>query len=175
MLKIFSWLFPSRRRVAPTLKAIFIAAKAGEAMQSVARIQAIAAAGLRGDRYSEAGGFWQATDACQVTLISEDDISQAKQGRPAILQDKLDNGSHRRNLVVGGIKTKQLEGKTFRIGQASFRYHKPRPPCAYLEKIEGQGMSRALGKHSGVCLYVIEGGEFSVGDTLEIIKTSGED
>jgi len=139
-------------------------------MQSVTSIQALVDTGLQGDRYSKASGFWKASDACQVTLISEDDLNQAKQSRPAILQDKLDNGDHRRNLVVGGIKTKQLQGKTFRIGQAVFRYHKLRPPCAYLEKIEGQGISRALGKHSGVCLYVIQGGTISVGDTVEIIN-----
>jgi len=170
---MFSWLFSIRqRRESPTLKAIFIAAKAGEAMQSVASGQALVDVGLQGDRYSDASGFWKSTDACQVTLISEDDLNQAKQGRPAALQDNLDNGKHRRNLVVGGIKTKHLEGKTFRIGQAVFRYHKPRPPCAYLEKIEGQGISQALGKHSGVCLYVIQGGTISIGDTLEIINAS---
>ncbi|MEJ2392700.1 MAG: MOSC domain-containing protein [Gammaproteobacteria bacterium] len=169
-MKIFNWLLSTRhRRNSPTLKAIFIATKAGEAMQAVASSHAIVDAGLQGDRYSEASGFWKATDACQVTLISEDDINQAKQARPAMLQDKLDNGNHRRNLVVGGIKTKQLQGKTFRIGQAIFRYHKSRPPCAYLEKIEGQGISRALAKHSGVCLYVIQGGTLSIGDTVEII------
>ncbi len=172
-MKIFNWLFSIRhRRVSPTLKAIFVTTTAGEAMQFVVSVQALVEAGLQGDRYSEASGFWKATDACQVTLISEDDLNQAKHGRPAMLQDKLDKGNHRRNLVVGGIKTKQLQGKTFRIGQAVFRYHKPRPPCAYLEKIEGQGISRALGKHSGVCLYVIQGGTLSVGDTLEIIKAS---
>ena len=170
-MKIFNWLFPSRHhREVPGLKAIFIAAKAGETMQSVTSIQALVDVGLQGDRYSKGSGFWKATDACQVTLISEDDLNQAKQGRTAVLQEKLDNGDHRRNLVIGGIKTKQLEGKTFRIGEAIFRYHKPRPPCAYLEKIEGQGISRALGKHSGVCLCVTQGGILSIGDTVEIIN-----
>jgi MOSC domain-containing protein YiiM len=165
----FNWPFLRRRQGPPTLKAIFIAASAGEAMQSVETIHAIADSGLQSDRYSEAKGFWQATDACQVTLISEDDLGKAKVGRPKEFQDKLNNGSHRRNLVVAGIKTKELQGQTFRIGEAIFRYHKPRPSCAYLEKIEGQGISRALGKHSGVCLYVVSGGAFSVGEELEII------
>jgi len=170
VLKIFNWLFSARHRGSPTLTAIFIAARAGEAVQFLESTQAIEDTGLQGDRYSEASGFWKATDACQVTLISEDDLNLAKQGRPAMLQDKLNNGHHRRNLVVGGIKTKQLQGKSFRIGQAVFRYHKPRPPCAYLEKIEGQGISRALGKHSGVCLYVVQGGILSIGDRVEIIN-----
>lgn len=139
-------------------------------MQSVASSQALADVGLQGDRYSEVRGFWKATDACQVTLISEDDINKAKQHCTSILKKKLDNGIHRRNLVIEGIKTKQLQGKTFRIGEAIFRYQKPRPPCAYLEKIEGKGISRALGKHSGVCLFVIKSGTLSIGDVLEIIE-----
>ena len=140
-------------------------------MQSVVSIEAIANSGLQGDRYSQGTGFWKATDACQVTLISEDDLSKAKHGRRGELQHKLDHGSHRRNLVVTGIKTKELQGKTFRIGNAVFRYYKPRPPCAYLEKIEALGISRALGKHSGICLHVLSGGVFAVGDPLEIIHS----
>lgn len=170
---ILPWLFRQHHYKSPTLTAIFISASAGDTMQAVTRIHAIADSGLQGDRYSEAKGFWKATDACQVTLISEDDLRKVKHGYPAEFQDKIDRGSHRRNLVIGGIKTKQLQGKTFRIGEAVFRYHKLRPPCAYLEKIEGKGISRALGKHSGVCLYVVSGGEFSVGDSIEIINDNG--
>lgn len=172
-MKLFNWLFlPLSRRAAPTLKAIFIATKAGEPMQFVTSIQAEVDTGLQGDRYSEAGGFWRTTDACQVTLISEEDLNKAKHSRPATFQEKLDHGDHRRNLVIKGVETKQLQGKTFRIGRAVFRYHKPRPPCAYLEKLVGDGISRALGKHSGVCLYVVQSGTLSVGDKLEIIKVS---
>jgi MOSC domain-containing protein YiiM len=171
-LKILNWLLLRRHHAAPTLKAIYIAASAGDAMQSVTSILAITDVGLQGDRYSNASGFWKATDACQVTLISEDDLSQAKNNQVRELQGKLDQGSHRRNLVIAGIKTKQLHGKSFRIGKAIFRYHKPRPPCAYLEKREGHGISRALCRHSGVCLYVVSGGTFSVGDSIEIIHNN---
>lgn len=138
-------------------------------MQSITSICAQVDFGLEGDRYSRSNGFWKATDACQVTLISEDDLARARHRCPVMLLDKLNRGNHRRNLVVGGIKTKELNGELIRIGQAVFCYHKPRPPCAYLDKIEGQGISRALGKHSGVCLKVIQGGTLSVGDTVEII------
>lgn len=143
-------------------------------MQSVASILACVDTGLESDRYSRASGFWKGTDACQVTLLSEDDLLHAKHRSPTTLHDELDKGAHRRNLVVGGIKTKQLHGKTFCIGQAVFRYHKLRPPCAYLDKIERQGISRALGKHSGVCLYVIQEGTLSIGDTIQIIDTNRE-
>lgn len=172
-MTIFNWLFSIRHRPPPTLKAIYIATAAGETMQSVTSLLAIADCGLQGDRYSEAKGFWKATDACQVTLISEADLNKAKKGQPYELQHKLDLGCHRRNLVIAGINSKDLQGQTFRIGEAVFRYHKPRPPCAYLEKLEGKGISRALGKHSGMCLAVVRAGAMSVGDTLEFIDGEG--
>jgi len=164
------WPFIRRRRHRPPiLKAIYIATTAGETMRSVTSIRAIAATGLEGDRYSKARGFWQASDACQVTLLSEEELDKAKRGRPRELQSRLDKGHHRRNLVISGINSRQLQGKTFRIGEAIFRYLKPRPPCAYLDKTEGHGISRALGRHSGVCLCVVSSGFCAVGDCLEII------
>ena len=174
-MSIFNGLFTARHpHVKGMLEAIYIANAAGEAMRSVSHINVIAGAGLQGDRYCLAKGFWQATDACQVTLISETDLNKAKKNQPANMQRKLEQGGHRRNLVISGIKTRDLQGKTFRIGDAVFSYHKPRPPCGYLEKIEGKGISRALGKHCGVCLTVISDGVIATGDRLEIIKAVGD-
>jgi MOSC domain-containing protein YiiM len=167
---IFKWpLFLRPRRAAAVLRAIYIAPGAGTAMQSVNTVEAMANTGLRGDRYAVAKGYWQAIEACQVTLITEQDLRRAGRGRPAELAKRLNSGSHRRNLVVGGIRTRQLEGKIFRIGGAVFRYIKPRPPCGYLEKVEGAGLCKALGRHSGVCVQVVTGGTIAVGDTLEIL------
>ena len=87
------------------------------------------------------------------------------------MQNSLDKGSHRRNLVIGGIKTKQLEGQRFRIGTALFSYDKPRPPCGYLEKVEGKGLCRALGHSSGICIRVVTSGTLTVGDGIHIIKS----
>lgn len=134
-------------------------------MEKVSAVQAIKDQGLQGDRYSNECGFWKATDACQVTLISMHDLHKAKRRS----QLCLNNGSHRRNLVIDGIKTKALEGQVFRIGDAIFRYQKPRPPCGYLDKIEGRGMAHALGSHSGICLQVLRSGLLSIGDTVELV------
>jgi MOSC domain-containing protein YiiM len=67
------------------------------------------------------------------------------------------------------LKTKNLEGQKFRIGNAVFSYDKPRPPCAYLDKISGEGMCRAFSHNSGVCLRVVSSGKLAVGDAVEII------
>lgn len=164
------WLdFLRPQRQAPTLKAIFVAASAGEPMRSVNAVEAISGRGLQGDRYSEDRGHWKSIDGCQVTLITEHDLEQAKKSEVEF-QQGLDNGSHRRNLVIEGLKTKNLEGKKFRIGAAVFRYDKPRPPCAYLDQIAGKGMCRALSHNSGVCIRVVSGGRLAVGDAVAIIE-----
>ena len=171
----FNWLgFKRQQQQAPTLTAIFVATSAGEPMRSINSAEAISGRGLQGDRYSEDMGHWKSIDGCQITLITKHDLMQAKKGTKAEFQQALDDGSHRRNLVIDKLKTKNLEGRKFRIGTAVFSYDKPRPPCAYLDKISGKGMCRALSHHSGVCLRVVSGGKLTVGDTVEIIDKATE-
>jgi len=138
-------------------------------MVSVNTAKALRDCGLEDDRYCMKTGFWQAIEACQVTLITEDDLNKARLHKFANFAHGLEQGSHRRNLVITGIKTKSLQGMDFRIGSAIFRYQKPRPPCGYLEKISGKGLSRILARHSGICIQVIQSGCVSVGDKLEIL------
>lgn len=167
MIMLFQWLGLKRhRRVTARLNAIYVTKAAGQPMVEVSSVQAIRDHGLQGDRYYNGTGFWKATDSCQVTLISMHDLRNVKRRS----QLDLNNGSHRRNLVIDGIKTKVLEGQVFRIGDALFRYQKPRPPCGYLDKIEGRGMAHALGRHSGVCLQVVRSGMLCIGDTVEFIQ-----
>jgi MOSC domain-containing protein YiiM len=161
-------VFKRHQRQAPVLKAIYIATAAGEPMKSVSTIEAVANRGLKGDRYCDDRGHWKSIDGCQATLITEHDLEQAKKTEVEF-RDALDNGNHRRNLVVAGLKTKNLEGKEFRIGTAVFRYDKPRPPCAYLDQIAGKGMCRALSHNSGACIRVITGGRLAIGDAVEIM------
>lgn len=148
------------------LSAIFICESGGQPMQSVKNINAIKEGGLEGDRYNSDKGYWHRVEACQVTLISEHDLKLAEKGSSLTFR----NGEHRRNLVISGLKTKRLEGKIFRIGEVLFRYDKKRPPCGYLNKIEGKGRALALSYNSGVCIKVLQGGRISTGDDIEIIK-----
>ena len=145
---------------------IFTTNSAGQPMGRKQSVEAVMGKGLAGDRYFTESGYWYPVEACQVTLISEHDIQLAERGSSFDFK----NGCHRRNLVVGGIKTKILEGKVFRIGEAVFEYDKKRPPCGYLNKIEGKGMALALSYNSGVCINVLQSGKISVGDKVEVIE-----
>lgn len=148
------------------LEAIFIAPSAGESMRAVDSIQALAGQGLEGDRYALKQGYWKVTEACEVNLISEQDLQQAKRrGAPA----SLEQGNHRRNLVISGLSCSDLKGHDIEIGKAILRYQKPCPPCGYLDQIEGKGLAKALGRNSGICLQVIRSGLIRVGDSIQLI------
>lgn len=146
----------------PLLSAIYRCAAAGEFPESIASAVVEQGKGLVGDRYHQGSGFWHAVESCQLTLITEHDLSHARQAGTV----DVDKGEHRRNLVLSGITARQLAGRRFRIGEALFAYHKPRPPCAYIDTVVGKGMARALGRQSGICLQVLRGGLIRVGDGL---------
>jgi len=152
------------------LQAIFITPVAGQPMHKMETVEALAGQGLQDDRYAENQGFWKATDACQVTLISETELQQAGKRLNSVQQAELAAGKHRRNLVISGVHSKHLEKQQFRIGSAVFEYDKPRPPCAYLETLTSQGMLKALARRSGVCLKVITSGYLKVGDEIVLMR-----
>ena len=155
---------------AATLTAIYISVKAGEPMQSINSITAIAGSGLNGDRYAEQKGFYRSVDSCEVTLITQEEIDRASKRASTGIKQMIANGGHRRNLVISGVSVKQLVGATFTIGETILRYRKPRPPCAYIDRVSGQGMCKALGKQSGACIEIVTGGPLRVGDIVRIIQ-----
>lgn len=140
-------------------------ARAGAPMLSLESVEAEMDRGLQGDRYAAKTGFWRHTDACQVTMIAEEDLSRI-QARTGIA---LLEGQHRRNLVLRGLSAADLEGRHFRVGEAVFVYERRRPPCAHLESLTEPGMAKALGRHAGLCARVLEGGRLTVGDDVVLL------
>ncbi|MGV6858915.1 MAG: MOSC domain-containing protein [bacterium] len=146
----------------PRLQAIYLASAGGQTMQRLEHAKVIAGAGLAGDRYALGNGYWHKVESCQITLITEHELSriQRRLGQPLI------NGIHRRNLVLAGIKPKDLRGRTLTIGQAVFRYQRPRPPCGYIDQLTGLRLAKAMGRDAGACFEVIQSGEIQTGDEV---------
>jgi MOSC domain-containing protein YiiM len=163
MKRLLSSLFTKNH--AASLQAIYISGNAGEKMQSVNSVYAVTDKGLQGDRYFNRTGYWDPVEGCQVTLITEHDLKLARRGN----QLKMDQGQHRRNLVISGIKISRLKDRQFQLGEAIFEYQKPRPPCGYLNQIEGKGMAKALSYNSGICIKVIRSGTVRTNDQLIIL------
>jgi MOSC domain-containing protein YiiM len=166
MIAVFSWLRTWRaEQLEGSLVAIFIASQAGEGMQQVEQVEAIADRGLLGDRYANGVGHWRSLDACQVTLVTEADLRKAEQRSCA----SFAQGQHRRNLVVRGIPLDAFRRRRVRIGETLLEFHRLRPPCGYLDRLVGIGTGKALGKGAGIGLKVIEGGTLCVGDRVSVI------
>lgn len=161
MLEQWFW-----RNKCSQLGAIYTADIAGAQMNSHVSLVAMKDKGLVGDRYAMDRGYWHPVESCQLTLIGEGDLQRAlRRGAP-----NLDAGAHRRNLVVTGLHSRALLGKTIQIGNAVFRCTKPRPPCGYLDQLVGKGAAKALGNQSGLCLTVEREGLLTVGDSLVIME-----
>jgi MOSC domain-containing protein YiiM len=147
------------------LEAILLAEAAGAQMHAVDSAVALAGRGLDGDRYAAGTGWWRATDGCQVTLIHAEHLARAARRSGLAVGD----GRHRRNLVVSDLAGVELRGRRLRIGTALFAWHRVRPPCGYLDQVAGRGTAKALGKHAGLCLKVVQGGVIRVGDAVKLV------
>ena len=145
---------------------IYITDRGSAPMQRVQEAEAVAGAGLRGDRYALKTGYWTGVDECQVTLISSEGIQEI--ARDAGIS--VANGEHRRNIITKGVDLFELAGKKFRVGEALLEFDRPRPPCRYIQSLTEPGMTKALGRgRSGICARVIESGRIRPGDVIEVV------
>ncbi|MCP5081865.1 MAG: hypothetical protein GY948_09230 [Alphaproteobacteria bacterium] len=152
---------PSR---APAVSALYITAGAGHPMKRIEHAIAVAGRGLVGDRYYSDKGHWSGTDECEVTIITQERIDEIWE-RWGV---KVQNGEHRRNILISNLPIERLLGRRFHIGTALFGYERPRPPCAYITMISEPGMAKALGRDAGICVRCIKGGEIRQGDQIVI-------
>ena len=145
------------------LTAIFISAEGGQPMTSVPEVQAVAGAGLQGDRYFlETGTFSEKSPGNQVTLIESEALTAAARD----YKFEIAGGESRRNLLTSGIALNHLVGREFRIGEVRLRGFKLCEPCGYLEKLTGKQMIKALRHRGGLRAEILSDGMIKVGDTI---------
>lgn len=151
---------------------IFICSVAGECMQEVLEVEAIAGAGLKGDRYAvgkgsftaKVKGLWQCfmrwlrgTNR-QVTLIA----SEAFEGT------SFEYHETRRNIITKDVELMWLIGREFKIGTATFRGVKYCDPCNRPNKLCGKSQSfkDEFFDHGGLIAKVVKGGVIKAGDLV---------
>ena len=152
----------------PRVNKIFITHKAGEPMQPVQKINALANRGLQDDRYCTGCGYWSESDKCEVTLIAQEALDHVESATGI----KVQQGQHRRNIVTSNLDLDSLKGKRFRIGTAFFAYGRPRPPCLYIQKLTEPGMVKALAYCGGICVRCFRSGVISENDVIEVLDVS---
>jgi MOSC domain-containing protein YiiM len=146
---------------------IYVAASGAAEMQQLGSVEALAACGLRGDRYANRTGYWCGVDECQVTLIEGEILVRIAEDTGLTIK----TGEHRRNIVTWGIRLYHLLGKQFTVGQAVFEYDRPRPPCSHIQAVTGQpGMVKALfSQRGGIGARVLKSGVIRVNDPISVL------
>lgn len=131
-----------------------------QAMVATRTVQAIAGAGLVGDRYQGGSGKRGITLIQAEHLPAIAALAQRPDLAPALL---------RRNVVVSGIPLVALKQRRFRIGTAVFEGTEECDPCSRMEDTLGPGGYNAMRGHGGLCARIVEGGTFGLGDALEAL------
>ena len=150
------------------LVAIFVAPAASAPMEARDRIQAVAGAGLHGDRYATATGTYSGTGRGprDVTLIEREAITAVRTEGGGI---DVGEDQTRRNLVTEGVALNHLVGRTFRVGSVRMRGVRLAEPCVYLEQLTGLvGVREALVHRGGLRAEILDDGELHVGDPIEV-------
>jgi MOSC domain-containing protein YiiM len=143
------------------VKAICISPVAGVQMQIVDEVEAVAGAGLKGDRYATGeGSFNKKTGIVnrQVTLINHIFFAGSD----------FEYHESRRNIVTEGVELMWLIGREFQIGGARFCGVKYCDPCQRPSKLAGkeQSFMGAFFDRGGIVAQVLEGGIIRVNDSV---------
>jgi MOSC domain-containing protein YiiM len=150
------------------LEAIFITAKKGEPVKSVAQVRAFPGRGLEGDRYFLDPGASQEDNKAdrQITLIEVEAV-EALCGERGIAVSAADM---RRNLVLRGAQLNQLVGKRFKVGEVAMRGIRLCEPCQYLANRTQPEVLPGLLHRGGLRAEILSEGIIQVGDSVDFIQ-----
>jgi Uncharacterized protein conserved in bacteria len=151
-----------------TVAQLFTAPEGAAEMESHERVTC-EPGGVVGDRYFTGEGHYAPYDTCEVTLLANEAVETIREETGIDLSD----GRHRRNVVTRGVEPTDLLDVTFRVGEATFRGTRRRPPCAHVEAVADEdGVARALGEgRGGICADVLDAGRVAVGDQLTVVES----
>ena len=144
--------------------AIFIAPIAGGKMEEVETVEAVAGAGLAGDRYSTGEGSFNRgrQGRRQVTLINA-----------MFFQDNnFEYAESRRNIVTQGVELMWLIGREFQIGKARFRGQYYCDPCLRPTRLSGktEKFLEVFSDRGGLVAEILESGAIQKGDLISLKK-----
>ncbi|MEZ5098918.1 MAG: MOSC domain-containing protein [Thermoleophilia bacterium] len=144
--------------------AIWVRATANGTPVALERVQAVAGAGLEGDRYRAGVGTFSDLPGSgrHLTLIEAEALDAL--ARETGIQ--LDAAASGRNLVTEGIDLNALVGHRFRIGPVECVGTRLCEPCDHLAQRTEPGVLRGLVHRGGLRADVLVDGEIAVGATI---------
>ena len=141
----------------PRLASIHVALATRLPMRAVERATVEAGKGIVGDRY-------HGTRHRHVTLQSASALRAATDAFGSDVPAHLT----RRNLTLDEGEVPTAPGSLIRIGDAVLEVVRVAAPCKLLDDTIGRGAQEALRRRGGAVCRVLEGGEISVGDPVDV-------
>jgi MOSC domain-containing protein YiiM len=141
-----------------TVEAIHLASESSAETEAVESVEAVAGAGLRGDRH-----FNPDSSDDDITLIEAEAVEAVEQESGI----SLEPGEHRRNVTTRDAALNHLVDKRFRIGDVVCEGVELCEPCSHLESLTEKGTLSALVHRGGLRAVIVESGEIGVGDSVE--------
>lgn len=145
---------------------IFIGPEPQKPMREVPKVEAVAGAGLVGDRYFQGDRPEEERDPTdEVTLIASEGIAAAA------AESGLDISpiDVRRNIVTRGVEPSELLGRRFWIGEVELEGLEDNPPCAHLQRLAGKKLLKPMLGRGGIRARILRGGSIRTGDPLRIV------
>lgn len=150
-----------------TVRNIHIAPEQGAQPKSVDEVQAVAAAGLRGDRYFQQEGTFTERAGNELTLIESEALAAVERDYGI----DLEPGTHRRNITTEEISLTNLIDRRFQVGHAVCLGTEFCEPCSYLERhLEQNGVREALVHRGGLPCRILDGGRIRVEDEITALE-----
>jgi MOSC domain-containing protein YiiM len=139
---------------------LHLAQAAGAPMARVAEAEAVAGAGLRGDRYADGAGYWRDARVSRDLTLVEGEVAD-EVGVP---------GELRRNVTTRDVRLNDLVGRTFWVGDVLCRGTELCEPCRHLEELTGKRLLRDLVHRGGLRARILSGGVLRVEDPIEMAE-----
>ncbi len=143
---------------------IHISQSASQPTMSVEEVRAVAGKGLEGDRYFRQVGTYSHRPGPdrEITLIEIEAIQALKRD----LNNELEAGDSRRNIVTRGVPLNHLVGRDFMVGDVLLRGVRLCEPCSHLEGLTKKGVLDGLIHRGGLRAQILTDGMIRVGDTV---------
>ena len=156
---------PRKAQTIGSVVSIHTAPEAGEPMESLVQVHALAGAGLEGDRYFRGAGTYSVEGEVgrQITLIESEALEAASVEAGLNIEPR----DSRRNIVTRGVSLNDLVGREFQIGEVRLRGIELCEPCSHLAELAGKQLLRSLVHRGGVRADILSDGVIRVGDLIE--------
>ena len=144
-----------------TVIAIHVAAEHEAPTVAVESVEAVAGAGLRGDRYFNP----DRPPEEQLTLIEAEQLESFTERTGLSLSAQ----ESRRQLTTYGVRLNPLVGRRFMVGDIECRGIELCEPCRHLERMTRHGVLAGLVHRGGLNAEIVTGGEIAVGARIVVL------